>query len=535
MGANKERNGNNAEELEKLQGGTSAASSGGLTGLLVLSVSAAVFGSFQFGFQTSVINAPQAVIESFYNATNVERTGSPMARNTLTILWSVTVSIFAIGGMFGGVMGGWWSDYFGRKKGMLLTNIVIVIAALLMGFSKLAKSYEMLIIGRVIVGFGCGLFSGLTPTYLVEVAPNNLRGAIGTVHQLGVTIGILLSQVFGIEEILGTENGWQFLVAIPIVPAILQLIMLPFCPESPRYLLISKDDETAATEALVRLRNTHDVKSDIEEMKNEQLAEASEAKMGFVAFIKSPTLRLPLIICIVMHLSQQLSGINNVFYYSTGLFESMGIALRTAKYISLCVGGIMVTMTIVSIPLMDKAGRRTLHLTGLAGMLTFSILFTVFFSTKQYVDWFKYISITCALIFVVFFAVGPGSIPWMLAQELFSQGPRPVAVSIGVVINWLANFVVGLSFPPLQAGLKTFSFVPFSVITLLCFIFLFIYLPETKNKTIEEISAGFKKRKGYTDSIDNIITEGNGTHSSTTLDTKPTTSRDVKKEDYTQL
>lgn len=148
--------------------------------------------------------------------------------------------------------------------------------------------------------------------YISEIAPLNLRGGLGTVNQLAVTIGLLLSQVLGIEQILGTNDGWPVLLGLAICPAILQLILLPICPESPRYLLITKQWEEEARKALRRLRASSSVEEDIEEMRAEERAQQSESSISIMELICSPTLRAPLVIGIVMQLSQQLSGINAV-------------------------------------------------------------------------------------------------------------------------------------------------------------------------------------------------------------------------------
>jgi MFS family permease len=180
-----------------------------------------------------------------------------------TLIWSWTVAIFCIGGMMGGTLCGFVSSRLGRKGGLLLINVLVAIGATLMGLAKYAGSYQMLIAGRLVIGINAGLNAGLAPMYLSEISPTNLRGAVstdtekinnsevnffqlGTVYQLIITLSILLSQVLGMNNVLGTEDGWPWLLAITAIPAIFQLATLPFCPESPKYLLLDKDDEMAA-------------------------------------------------------------------------------------------------------------------------------------------------------------------------------------------------------------------------------------------------------------------------------------------------
>ena len=221
----------------------------------------------QFGYNTGVINAPETNIENFMKDVYKYRYGEDIGEEFIQQLYSVAVSIFAIGGMLGGFSGGWIANRFGRKGGLLLNNVVGIAGACLMGFTKVVNSYELLFLGRFVIGINCGKFgkfcktvvsiiydsffqkglnTSLVPMYISEIAPLNLRGGLGTVNQLAVTIGLLLSQVLGIEQILGTNDGWPVLLGLAICPAILQLILLPICPESPRYLLITKQWEEEA-------------------------------------------------------------------------------------------------------------------------------------------------------------------------------------------------------------------------------------------------------------------------------------------------
>ncbi|XP_071550386.1 solute carrier family 2, facilitated glucose transporter member 1 isoform X8 [Panulirus ornatus] len=465
----------------------------GLTCFLCYAIFAAVLGMFQFGYNTGVINAPQSVIENFIGDCWKKRYNENIDGGKQDLIWSIAVSIFAIGGMIGGFCGGSVGNKFGRKKGLLLNNLLGVGGACLMGFSQMSYSFEMLILGRLVIGINCGLNTSLVPMYISEIAPLNLRGGLGTVNQLAVTIGLLLSQILGIEQLLGNNSAWPILLGLAIVPAVMQMVLLPVCPESPRYLLISRQMEDEARRALRRLRASTHVEEDIEEMRAEEAASQTEAHMTMFQLVRSSTLRMPLTIGVVMQLSQQLSGINAVLYYSTSLFTAAGLEEWQSKYATLGVGSVMVIMTLVSIPLMDRAGRRTLHLYGLGGMFIFSIFITISLLIKEMMSWMTFISVISTLCFVIFFSVGPGSIPWMITAELFSQGPRPAAMSIAVLVNWLSNFLVGIGFPKMQEAFENYTFLPFSVLLACFWVFTYYKVPETKNKTFEEISAIFQR------------------------------------------
>ncbi|KAK1804696.1 hypothetical protein P4O66_003524 [Electrophorus voltai] len=219
-----------------------------VTCYLLFSLATAVIGSLQFGYNTGVINAPEQKLRMFFNQTWMERYGVPIDPGVCTIVWSVAVAVFSVGGMVGSFCVGVIANKFGRRKSMFLVNILALLGGGLMGLCTLLNSFEMIIVGRLIIGLFCGLFTGLTPMYVGEVSPTPLRGAFGTLHQLGVVVGILIAQILGLEFLLGSEKLWPLLLALTGIPAVLQCLLLPFCPESPRYLLINLNKEEQARE-----------------------------------------------------------------------------------------------------------------------------------------------------------------------------------------------------------------------------------------------------------------------------------------------
>ncbi|KAK3599591.1 hypothetical protein CHS0354_035832 [Potamilus streckersoni] len=394
------------------------------TGNLALSIFACVLGSsFQFGYNTGVVNSPAKVIKSFYNETYINRTGSAMSSSTLTVLWAITVSIFAVGGMIGGFSAGYWANRFGRRGALLRNNVLAVIGALVLFSSKYAKSYEMLIVGRFIIGINAGINTGIAPLYLSEIAPLSLRGFCGTLNQLAICSGVMTSQILGLSYVLGTDDLWQFAVGFSVIPVIFQLCTLSCCPESPRYLFLTKDEVDDAEIALQWLRKSIDVSDEIDEMASEKLAQSKSKKFSFGDLLKSPSLKAPLIISLVMQLSSQFSGIN-----------------------------------------------------------------------ARDIEWLKYICIIAVIVYIMFFASGPGSIPWFFVAELFAQGPRTAAVSVAVLVNWFSNFIIGLVFPILQETYAQYSFIPFVVLLAVFWFYTLLRVPETKGKTIEEITALFQKK-----------------------------------------
>merc|ERR1712004_856310 len=464
----------------------------------------AIGSSFQHGYNTGGLNAPEGMIKQWTksyvcpDAANEtleilpgdEHSVNNACNVSVTFIWSFVVSIFCIGGMMGGSVVGVVSSRLGRKGGLLLNNILVVIGAVLMGTAKAAGSYHMLILGRLIIGINAGLNAGLAPMYLAEISPTSLRGALGTVYQLIITMSILLSQVLGMGSLLGTPDGWPWLLAITAVPAIFQIATLPFCPESPKYLLLDKDDEHGAEEALQWLRGTIEVH---DEMKQEQESMKLVPKVTLKEMLVNSSLRKPLIIAMMMMLAQQLSGINCAIFYSTNIFKEAGLNPTQSQSATLGMGAMNVAMTFVSLALIEKAGRKVLMLSGLSLMICMTILLLASLLTFTTVPAMSYVAVVAVITFVVGFATGPGSIPWFFVTELFAQSGRPTATSIAVTVNWSANFLVGLGFAPLNTLLGPYVFVVFMVIQLFFILYVYFVVPETKNRTTEEITARFRK------------------------------------------
>ncbi|XP_007503680.1 solute carrier family 2, facilitated glucose transporter member 3 [Monodelphis domestica] len=458
---------------------------------LVFAVTTAAISSFQFGYNTGVINAPEQIIKEFVNLTLESKSGEPTTEFLLTSLWSLAVAIFSVGGMIGSFSVGFFVNRFGRRNSMLINNILGIIGGALLGLAKTAKSVEMLILGRLVIGFFCGLCTGFVPIYIGEVSPTSHRGAFGTLNQLGIVVGILVAQIFGLQFIMGTEELWPMLLAFTIIPALLQSVALPFCPESPRYLLINKKEEDQARRVLENLWGTMDVEQDILDMKSESAKMAQEKKVTMLDLFRAPNYRQPIIIAIMLQLSQQLSGINAVFYYSTGIFTGAGV--KEPIYATIGAGAVNTVFTVVSLFLVERAGRRTLHLVGLGGMAFCSIIMTIAMSMKGGDQvMMSYICIGAIFGFVAFFEIGPGPIPWFIVAELFSQGPRPAAMAVAGFCNWASNFLVGLCFPTAAKYLGSYVFIIFTFFLTIFFVFTFFKVPETRGRTFEHIAQAFE-------------------------------------------
>ncbi|MBZ3880222.1 Solute carrier family 2, facilitated glucose transporter member 3 [Sciurus carolinensis] len=437
---------------------------------VTFAISVATIGSFQFGYNTGVINAPETIIKDFLNYTLEERLEDLPSTTLLTSLWSLSVAIFSVGGAI-----------------KCFVNLLALAGGCLMGFCKIAEAVEM---GRLIIGLFCGFCTGFVPMYIGEVSPTALRGAFGTLNQLGIVIGILVAQIFGLEFILGSEERWPVLLGLTIIPAILQSIALPLCPESPRFLLINRKEEENAKRILQRLWGTQDVNQDILEMKEESVRMSQEKQVSELQLFRSSNYQQPILISIVLQLSQQLSGINAVFYYSTGIFKDAGV--EEPIYATIGAGVVNTIFTVVSLFLVERAGRRTLHMIGLGGMAVCSIMMTISLLLKDEYDSMSFVCITAILVYVAFFEIEPGPIPWFIVAELFGQGPRPAAMAVAGCSNWTSNFLVGLLFPSAAVYLGAYVFLVFATFLIMFLIFTFFKVPETRGRTFEDITRAFE-------------------------------------------
>ncbi|XP_075046862.1 solute carrier family 2, facilitated glucose transporter member 5 [Mixophyes fleayi] len=476
---------------------------GRLTTTLVLVTLVSTIGSsFQYGYNVASINSPTTFMKTFYNETYTERYGASLSVSLETVLWSLTVSLYPLGGFFGSLLVGPLVTKIGRKGTLLLNNIFSIVPAILMGTSVLAKSFEVIIVCRLVIGICAGLSSNVVPMYLGEMSPKNLRGAIGVMPQLLITVGILMAQIFGIRFILGNTTGWPILLALTGIPAVLELIFLPFFPESPRYTLLQKGKEEKAKKALQRLRGWEDVDNEIKEMYQEDQSEKAEGRLSVRNLCSFRPLRWQLIAIIVMNMGQQLSGINAVYYYADTIYRTAGVPDETVQYVTVATGAVNVVMTVVAIFIVDSWGRRLLLLLGFGTCCAACVVLTIALVYQTTVHWMPYLSIACVIVYVIGHAIGPSPIPYVITTEMFRQASRPAAFMVAGSVHWLSNFIVGLIFEFLRNGLGPYCFVLFAAICLATFFFIYFFVPETKGKTFLEISELMAKRNGLEERTD---------------------------------
>ncbi|CAH1368592.1 hypothetical protein MTP99_010058 [Tenebrio molitor] len=445
---------------------------------------------FQHGYHTGIINVPAEIFQEWIQRLKTERVvgGSVTAADDVMTIWSTAVAMFPVGGILGGCLTGYFSDRCGRKNSLLLNNLIVIAALTILSLSKTIDSFELFVFGRFLAGINAGLNCGLCQIYLIEIAPDEIRGAVGGFYQAVITTSIMLSQVSSM--VFGDKENWHFMFLVAFIPAIFQLFSLPFCPESPKYLLLNKDEEQAAEDALRWLRGTDDVQEEMETLKAEDNMVKRLHTFTLKRIFTNGALKTPLTVCLVLNIGQQLCGINTVVYFSSKTFGDMGFSPNTAVHLILGIGVAFAVASFICIAFVDRIGRQLFLRIGFFGMgldtvaLTIALIMT---EPKDDSSYMKYFAVMFMFLLVVLFSLGVGPIAWFITSEIFNHGARTLAVSLTVSANWFANFLVGQSFLPLQSALGYYIYMVFVVLDCFFYFYTLLHLPETSKKSAKEI------------------------------------------------
>ncbi|KAM6051213.1 solute carrier family 2, facilitated glucose transporter member 11-like isoform 2-T2 [Theristicus caerulescens] len=448
-------------------------------------------GTFQYGLQVSIINSPAEYIKSFIRETWLKRYGSPPSEEMITLMWSFVVSIYSIGGLLGSLSAGYLSVRFGRKKAMLFTNIPALLSATLVGLSRLCGSFEMIVAGRLFSGVCGGLALNIHLMYAGECAPRKLRGLIAITASTAIAVGKFVGFALGLREVLGVDALWPILMAANALPALIQLLTLPFFPDSPRYLLIDKKDKEGCIKAVKQLWGDGDHTAEIDDMMAEQEAIRGEKAKSVCDLFRDKAVRWQLITLFLVSSCMQLIGINVVYFYAYNVFIKAGIPPAQIHYVSLGVGITEILTTVLCGFLIERAGRKTLLWKSHAVMALALGLLTVTLSLQDSFFWVPYCSVALIFIFIMSFGIGPAGVLCSLPTEIFIQSYRPAAYVFNGATNWIQLFILGLLFPFIVEGLGSFCFIIFLTYCLSMAIFAFLVMPETKGKTMLQVMEEF--------------------------------------------
>ncbi|XP_062821328.1 solute carrier family 2, facilitated glucose transporter member 11-like isoform X2 [Anolis carolinensis] len=457
-------------------------------------------GSFPYGFHISVINYPSMHIKRFLNATWSSRHGRPLSPEAVQLLWSSIVSAYGLGGLLGSAACGFLTARFRKKKCQAAANGVMVGAALCVGLSESAASFEMILLARFLFGVGIGISFSIHPQYVGEISPKRLRGFANATVAIFLTLGKVAGQVAGLREVLGGASLWPLLLALTGLSALAQSAALPCFPDSPSYLLLQKGNEEAFLQAIRRLWGPGDHGAEIEDLRREQVQWCPSSSplpppkgLRVRELLASRSLRWQLYVTFALMTTLQLCGINAIYFYSFEVFRTAQFEEETIPYVALGVGVCECLSSVLCSSLIERFGRRRLLWGGYAAMVLVLALLTATLTLQHRFLWMHYVSVVLIFLFVIFYGIGPSGATIAVMVEMFTQAFRPSAFVLVGILNWAGLFLLGMAFPFIVAWLGPFCFLLFVAVLSASAAFVFLFLPETKGKSIVEITAEFNK------------------------------------------
>ncbi|MFC0713998.1 sugar porter family MFS transporter [Cellulomonas biazotea] len=455
---------------------------------IALAVAAAV-GGFLFGFDSSVINgAVDAIGEQF---------------DLGSALQGFAVAVALLGCALGAWSGGKLADHWGRTRVMFVGAVLFFVSSIL---SAIAFGVWDLILWRFMAGVGIGIASVIAPAYIAEIAPAAMRGRLGSLQQLAITLGIFAALLS--DQLLATTAGgaseelwfgleaWRWMFLVAVVPATVYGILALMIPESPRYLVArGRRDEAQKILADV-LGPDEDAAARVREI--EHTIEADK-RLEEQATLRGPRFGLlPVVwVGILLSVFQQFVGINVIFYYSTTLWQAVGFDESDSFMVSTITSVTNVAVTFIAIALIDKIGRRPLLLIGSAGMaVSLGVMAVAFTQSTGTGDdltltgsWGT-IALVAANAFVVFFGATWGPLVWVLLGEMFPNRIRAAALGVAAMAQWIANFLITISFPPMLDRFgASIPYLMYAIFAALSFFFTLFKVPETKGVQLEDMES----------------------------------------------
>ncbi|QGP88155.1 sugar porter family MFS transporter [Gordonia sp. 135] len=453
---------------------------------------AAAVGGFLFGFDSSVVNGAVDSIESNFGLGK--------------LMTGFAVAIALLGCALGAWFAGRLADVWGRKRVMLLGSALFIISAIGTAYTQTIPD---LLLWRVLGGIGIGIASVIAPAYISEIAPARYRGALASMQQLAITMGIfaaLLSDAILADTAGSASNdlwwgleAWRWMFLVGVVPAVVYGVLALLIPESPRYLVGRNRDEEAAR----ILQTVTGENNPLDRVKEIKLTVKRESKTS-IKDITGPSFGLhPLVwVGIWLAVFQQFVGINAIFYYSTTLWQSVGFSESDSFKTSVITAVINVAMTFVAILFVDRIGRRKLLLAGSVGMFIGLLMACVAFTQQigegeniSLPDPWGVIALVGANLFVVAFAATWGPVMLVMLGEMFPNRIRGVALGVCTAVNWLANFTISMLFPPMTEAVGLgiiYGFFAFCAAA--SFIYVFKKVEETKGLELEDMDSVAESR-----------------------------------------
>ncbi|WP_030195099.1 sugar porter family MFS transporter [Streptomyces sp. NRRL S-87] len=454
-------------------------------GHVIFITAAAAMGGFLFGYDSSVINGAVVAIRERFDI------GSEALAQV--------IAAALIGCAVGAAAAGRLADRIGRIRVMQIAAVLFSASAI---GSALPFALWDLAMWRVIGGFGIGMASVIGPAYIAEVSPPAYRGRLASFQQAAIVTGIAISQLvnWGILNLadgeqrgtIGGLEAWQWMLGVMVVPAVIYGLLSFVIPESPRFL-ISAGREEAAKKVL---REVEGERSDVDARVAEiRTAMHSEVKSTFKDLLGGRFGLLPIVwVGIGLSVFQQLVGINVIFYYSSSLWQSVGIDPSSSFFYSFTTSIINIIGTVIAMIFVDRIGRKPLALIGSAGMAVSLGVAAWAFSYKTEVggeismpETQGAVALIAAHSFVLFFALSWGVVVWVLLGEMFPNRIRAAALGVAAAAQWMANWAITVSFPSLADWSLSGAYVIYTCFAVLSIPFVLKWVPETKGKALEEM------------------------------------------------
>jgi len=428
----------------------------------------AAVGGLLFGYDTAVVAGAIGFIQQKYQL-SAAMTG-----------WVASCAL--VGCMVGAMFAGGLSDKLGRKKVLMISAVAFAVSSLGIMIPADLNSF---IVFRFIGGIGIGIASMLAPMYISEIAPAEIRGRLISIYQLGIVIGILLIYFVnaGIaalyDEAWNVDHGWRWMFGSGVIPSIIFIVLLLIVPESPRWLA-QQNRWQQAEDVLIKVNGENKARTELVAIR-----EALAQHQGSFSELLKPGLRTALIIGVVLAIFSQVTGINVIMYYAPEIFKATGDGSSSALLQTILVGGINVLMTIVAIKYVDRLGRKKLLLIGSAGMaVCLALIGYAFFAGLSAGYWV----LAGILLYISFFAISLGPLTFVVVAEIFPTHIRGRAMSVAIFFLWLSVYIVSQTFPMLLEAIgSAWTFWIYMVMSLFAFLFVWKKVPETKEKTLEEI------------------------------------------------
>ncbi|MDD7937034.1 sugar porter family MFS transporter [Actinomycetospora lutea] len=460
---------------------------------ILISIVAAV-GGFLFGFDSSVINGAVDALNDQFGLQD-----SPL-------LSGFAVAVALLGSAVGAWFAGPFADRYGRVRVMLIAAALFAVSSI---GSGLAFAVWDLIIWRFLAGVGIGIASVIAPAYIAEIAPAHIRGRLASLQQMAIVLGIfvaLLSDALLAGVAGGAANtfwlgleAWRWMFLVGLIPSIIYAVLALRIPESPRYL-VAKGRMEEAGRVLAQVLGTsvdavqHKVGEIADTLRREDKPSLRDLR-GSAAGLR------PIVwVGILLSVFQQFVGINVIFYYSTTLWQAVGFSESDSFLASVINSLVNVLATVVAILIVDKVGRKPMLLGGSAGMVVTLTIMAIAFSqavitvvdgeeTPNLPGPWGPIALIAANLYVVAFAVSWGPVVWVLLGEMFPNWLRAAALSVAAAAQWIANFLITVSFQALADIGLTLAYGLYALFALLSFLFVSRYVQETKGKELEEMVA----------------------------------------------